>query len=404
MIAKMSRGSDARGLAAYLHGPGRANEHTFVRGGKTFSGGVVIGGTVPVADIASGKGWANDFTLAHRQRPRVVKNVWHASLRADPTDRRLGDGEWFQIGQQLADTLGYGSHPWVMVRHADDHVHIAVSRVSHDGSVWKASHDYRSVRPVIRAAEERFGLRRVPDLQQEPGPKTGLTQGEERRARRTHTVPGRAQLALAVRAAADLAAGHGREQFERELATLGVGYRLNQSPTTGRINGYSFTNPKHLDSAGQPVWFTASSIDRGLAWSKLAVHLDGPALHSPVRAPAVEPKKRFESKTSFESRCAAAAQSNGRAVFRRDRVHAARDEHTRHAAFWRGQPEIDPAKTAANKAAASRAEHEHAAALARMSHPTDIRDILTRRPQQQSTPTRSFRSTPPPERDRGYGR
>ena len=270
----MSRGSDPRGLAAYLHGPGRANEHTYVRDGKTFSGGVVIGGTVPVADVASGKGWATDFVLAHQQRPRVVKNVWHASLRADPTDRRLTDSEWFQIGQHLAETLGYAAHPWVMVRHADDHVHIAVSRVAHDGTVWKASHDYRSVRPVMRAAEERFGLRRVADVQQEPGPKTGLTQGEERRARRTHAVPGRAELAMKVRAAADLAAGGGRDHFERELAALGVGYRLNQSPTTGRINGYSFTDPGHTDQTGQPVWFTASSIDRGLSWSRLAPRLD----------------------------------------------------------------------------------------------------------------------------------
>jgi len=44
-----------------------------------------------------------------------------------------------------------------------------------------------------------------------------------------------------VRAAADLAVGWGREHFEREMVGLRVGYWRDQSPTTGRINGYSFT-------------------------------------------------------------------------------------------------------------------------------------------------------------------
>ncbi len=400
MIAKMSRGKDARGLAAYLHGLGRANEHTYVRDGKTFSGGVVIGGTVPVADVASGKGWATDFVLAHQQRPRVVKNVWHASLRADPTDLRLSDGEWFQIGQQLAETLGYSAHPWVMVRHADDHVHIAVSRVAHDGTVWKASHDYRSVRPVMRTAEDRLQLRQVPDQQQAPGPKTGLTQGEERRARRTQAVPGRAELAMKVRTAADLAAGGGRDHFERELAALGVGYRLNQSPATGRINGYSFTDPGHTDQAGQPVWFTASSIDRGLSWSKLAPRLDGPTPALPV--PAVsEPKKRFETRATYTTR----TQDESRTRYRTERVAVLTTERDSHHRFWRATPEIDPAKTIADEArraaAAARDEARHAAALAGASYPRPARDVLTT---PTRTPTTRNRSTPDPNRDRGYGR
>lgn len=44
MIANITRGDNPGNIGAYLHGPGTANEHTFQHQGKTYSGGVVIGG------------------------------------------------------------------------------------------------------------------------------------------------------------------------------------------------------------------------------------------------------------------------------------------------------------------------------------------------------------------------
>lgn len=356
MIAKITRGSDAVGLARYLHGPGRSNEHVYVRGGRTYSGGLVIGGTVPVVDDRDGSGWARAFKLAHKQRPRVQKNVWQCSLRTHVDDRRLSDDEWNQVADQLAERLGFAEHPYVVVRHADDHVHVAVSRVADDGKVWKGAHDFRAVRPVMREAEQRYGLTEVPDHQQAPAPKTGLTQGEERRARRTGQTPVRADLAMNVRAAVDVAAGSGRAGFEAELDRAGILYRANVA-STGRVNGYSFADPNRLDGDGQPVWFSASKLDRGLSWSKMAPTLDGPAKHRPAPGgKPVEPRKRLESGASFQRRTdEARAESDriGRNRYRHERTNALRGEQQQHARFWTTQPVTAPPKKTAPPAAVS---------------------------------------------------
>jgi len=342
MIAKITRGGSARGLAEYLHGPGRADEHTWRNEkGVTFAGGKVIAGTVPLADPAKGKGWAKDFQVAHSLRPGVTKNVWHCSLRAAPTDRRLSDAEWTQIGHRMAAGMGYAEHPWVLVRHADDHVHIAVSRVSHEGAVWKGSHDRYAVRPVMREVEARHGLVQVPDVQQAPGPQTRLTQGEHRRAQRTSEVPGRAELAITVRAARDLAAGTGRVGFETELDRAGVSWRVNVA-STGRVSGYSFATGE-MDTAGVPVAFTASQLDQGLSWAKLGPVLDGPRPALPVVDERWAPRKRFELPGTYKARRLALNED----TFRAQRSNAVTRERAGQRQFWAERPVIDPAKTAA---------------------------------------------------------
>ena len=387
MIAKITRGGSARGLAEYLHGPGRADEHTWRNEkGVTFAGGKVIAGTVPLADPAKGKGWAKDFQVAHSLRPGVTKNVWHCSLRAAPTDRRLSDAEWTQIGHRMAAGMGYAEHPWVLVRHADDHVHIAVSRVSHEGAVWKGSHDRYAVRRVMREVEARHGLVQVPDVQQAPGPQTRLTQGEHRRAQRTREVPGRAELAITVRAARDLAAGTGRVGFETELDRAGVSWRVNVA-STGRVSGYSFATGE-MDTAGVPVAFTASQLDQGLSWAKLGPVLDGPRLALPVVDERWAPRKRFELPGTYKARRLALNED----TFRAQRSNAVTRERAGQRQFWAERPVIDPAKTAAElrrtEEAATARQREHtpattstqatlwqngspAARLAGLSYPVD---------------------------------
>lgn len=43
MIAKITRGKNPGDIGAYLHGPGKANEHTYTVAGQRVSGGVVVG-------------------------------------------------------------------------------------------------------------------------------------------------------------------------------------------------------------------------------------------------------------------------------------------------------------------------------------------------------------------------
>jgi hypothetical protein len=46
VIAKITRGERAGDIAAYLHGPGKANEHEYTVGNVRHSGGMVIGGNL----------------------------------------------------------------------------------------------------------------------------------------------------------------------------------------------------------------------------------------------------------------------------------------------------------------------------------------------------------------------
>jgi len=357
VIAKITRGSSARGLAAYLHGPGRANEHAWrdEKTGRVRAGGRVIGGTVAGADKTSGRTWAREFEQAHRMNYAVAKQVWHCSLRAAASDRRLSDAEWARAGQLLAAHLGYGEHPWVMVRHAEDHVHIAVSRVNHLGAVWKGSHDWHKVRPVMREIERVFGLAAVPEQPQMAALKTKLTQNEHRRAQRLGVTPPRTELASRVRAARDLAAGRGRAAFEAELDLAGVAWRANVA-STGRMNGYSFATAA-VDKHGEPVWLAASKLDRTLAWKQLASALDGARRYPPH--PSV-PRKRLESKASHAARADAA----GLEVHRRKVERGLEHERSWHAQYWAAVGEINPEKARADQERAQFAEARRRAIIA----------------------------------------
>jgi len=439
VIAKISRGSDAAGLARYLHGPGRANEHAYRNEREVLVlGGKMIAGTVPGADKTTGRTWAKDFHRARQLRPKVQKNVWHCSLRADPNDRRLSDAEWTQIGITVAARMGFAEHPWVLIRHGGDHVHLAASRVSHTGAVWKGSNDCFAVRPIMREVERRFELRQVPDMARAPTPQTNLSQGEHRRAQRTQAVPGRAELAMAVRAARDVAAGQGRSGFEAELDRAGVAWRANVAPSTGRMNGYSFDTGS-VDGAGAPVTFTASQLDRTLSWTKLAAVLEGP-VKFPLPAPLpVEAKKRFERAATYAQRVTATQEQMAAAVaaahesYRAVRGGELVDERATHRQFWAQRPVIDPdpaeVPALTSQQAVLRSEvlrgfphrtqlYEDVLGLAQRARPKEQVDGLhnqgVRRRAAETTPrplpprtrraAEAARATPTQDRGRGLGR
>lgn len=274
MIAKITRAKDAAALARVLHGPGATRGHEYHdERGAVVAGGKVIAGTVPCLDPFSGKRWARAFEFARVVRPRVVRNVWHCSLWCAPADRRLTDLEWAVIGQVLAERLGYGEHPWVMVRNAADHVHVAVSRVSYVGDVWLGSYDYFAAGAAMRYIEATWGL--TPVSAPKPGTEGAVRprEAELRKHRREQRVPPRTELAGTVRQARDRARGKGVARFEAELTQLGINWR--KRVTEGdRIAGYSFQS-SGLDQAGTPVWFPAHKLDRGLAWPHLSHELHG---------------------------------------------------------------------------------------------------------------------------------
>jgi hypothetical protein len=168
MIAKITRGERAGDIAAYLHGPGKANEHEYTLGHVRRSGGIVIGGNLGREGHTDGASWAADLREAAGTRPDISKPIWQVSLRTAPGDRRLSDQQWQDAATIMAERMGYEEHPWVMVRHGEDHVHIVVSRVSDTAQVWHARQDFRAAQSAATALEKHFDLIQAP-RQKAPG-------------------------------------------------------------------------------------------------------------------------------------------------------------------------------------------------------------------------------------------
>lgn len=308
MIAKISTGSDPKGLAAYLHGPGKATPHSYRNeAGRLIVGGKVICGSVSVTEKNQLR-WGRDFERAAKSNVRVKKSVWHCSLRCAPGDRTLTDAEFSDIAQTVAERMGFENHPWVAVRHDEDHIHIAVSRVDFEGSTWKNSHDRWKVVEVMREVEQQHRLIQVASPERARGRQ--ISTGEQRKAERTGKVPQRDGLREIVLAARDISAGQGMEAFEavvdRNPFKATVEFRRNVA-STGRMNGYSFRMAGYNDAEGKPIWLPASKLSRDLSWSKLKKALDGDVPDR--RIPESElPKKRLERTAQFEERRQVAGQ------------------------------------------------------------------------------------------------
>ncbi len=292
MIAKISHGWRPHGLLHYLLGPGRYNEHRDPRVIGTWDGAPEL--HQPPRFRRGGQEWAEVGELAAdlsdpavaagiRLREPLLATVsggklrrgpvWHCSLRNSPEDRVLSDAEWVEVIEDLLDRNGMaprgddGACRWVAVRHAEDHVHVAVLRVRQDnGRKVSFSNDRFRARETCIAAEQRFGLRGT-----SPADRTGAhqpTRAElEKATRREVGEPSRVWLRRAVRVAAVQA--RNPEEFFARLTDLGVRYRVRES-SSGQLVGYSVADPDDVDASGEPIWFGARrSLARDLAMPQL---------------------------------------------------------------------------------------------------------------------------------------
>jgi hypothetical protein len=190
LIGKVTRGTAAGRLLAYLYGPGRANEHTDAH---------LVAGFGDPAELEPDRRHDGSADLRRLScllaQPLAAtagasydKPVWHCSVRAAPGDRTLSDDEWANVAAGILDRTGlapeddYCAVRWLAVRHAPDHIHIVATLARQDGGRPKIWNDFYRVREACRAAEERFGL-------QETAP-------EDRTAARR---PNRAESELAAR-------------------------------------------------------------------------------------------------------------------------------------------------------------------------------------------------------------
>jgi hypothetical protein len=267
MIGNITRGSNFGGLGRYLYATGKHHEaHVNPR--------AVAAGNVMRDDSREWRPWVADMQWCAQQRPDVSKPVWHCSIRASPEDRIMSDQEWGQIASEHIDRMGLQDHPWVAVRHGDDHIHIVASRVNGNGEVWHGKQDRPRNMSSMRQIEKRHNLIRLTG-DRDTSRLATVTRSEREKGKRLGIDPERAQLRDALHEAVAAAQGRGPAGLEAELASRGVLFRANTTKDGLKVQGYSVSKPGWRDADNKEVWLKASEVDRKLSWSKVSAQLGG---------------------------------------------------------------------------------------------------------------------------------
>lgn len=265
MIPRITRGSSAYGAMSYDHGPGRFEEHRNPH---------------KVAGNVAGRSWKERSAAidSHVQRmhPKLTNPIIRTSLRIAPEDRRLTDREWREVANEYVSKMGFADAPWEAVRHADDHIHLTMSRVNWDGKIVDQWRDKTRAQSAVRDIERRHGLLDASTRYKRDAPE--LSRNDRERAARESertgrtVVPEKAQLRERIDTARQSCDGT-RASFEEELRKVGVAARANVSKPTerhpqGKMNGYSYSLAGHTDRDGEQVWFKGSDLGQKYGWAQ----------------------------------------------------------------------------------------------------------------------------------------
>lgn len=249
MKAKVGRGNGFRGLLAYVFGVGQKGK------GDRAS---IVGGNMAATDP---RGLAAEFAVCRKLRLEVKNPVWHCSL-ALPKGERLDRTAWQRICKRHLQLMGIDdeNHMWVAVRHDDtdfDHVHLVVSRIGLDATLWHGRNDVKAAIKSTQTLEREFGLQLTPGLNSEPEhPKRA--KGEAARKKRTGQTSLKERMQVILNRAIRAGSFEGFVQICDE-----AGLQLVPNlASTGRMNGFSF----RLD--GEEM--KASDLGSKYKWAKLA--------------------------------------------------------------------------------------------------------------------------------------
>lgn len=300
MITKVVHGWRPGGLIAYLMGPGRAQEHQRPRVIASFDGRDAVW-----QPASTGPGeWDLELGPLIRalRAPAVAAGlleqadelgkrgyVWHCSARVASSDRVLGDGEWAGIARELLEGAGVASSAdpggprWFAIRHADDHIHIAVVLVRQDtGRRFWPYRDYPRLREAAARIEHRWGLTVTA-----PADGTAArapSRGEIEKAARHGREPARVELARAVREAA--VGSEDADSFIAALHAAGFLAELRRGPS-GDPLGFKVARTGDVSASGLPVFYSGSKLAADLSMPRLLARWtdapDATAVGDPAR-------------------------------------------------------------------------------------------------------------------------
>jgi hypothetical protein len=183
--------------------------------------------------------------------------VWHCALRAAPGDRRLSDGEWRELVEDVMDGTGIaprddnGGCRWVAVRHGEDHLHVVAVLARQDGRGVRRPWDFRRPREACHRAEQRYGLEATAAADRTAAQRA--TRGEvEKAARLGRPVP--------RGAASDGTGGRGGPPAPRGVPGLAApGRGAGERRQDGELVGYAVALAENRTGEGLPVWYGAGS-------------------------------------------------------------------------------------------------------------------------------------------------
>lgn len=304
MIGKIKKGHRMIGLIHYLAGPGRSNEHTNMH---------VVCSSELIATVTNGEtlNAQNTMALGHEmnhpkktfQMDNKRAHVFHVSLSLDPTMGVREDDFWetmvreYLQGMEMDGSDGKPPMRWTAIRHGvssngNDHVHIAVSMIREDGTWWSADKDLVRNSKVLRAMEQKHGLRVLGQGVKTQGYAEGELQSVARRramgkytqeakknpamvpwdqldkgaresmvAAQTAIEQPRHELALKVRAAG--AGAKSEAEYVRRLRGNGLLVRPYFSKgSTTEVSGYSVAlRPVHGE---RPIWYGGGTLAKDL--------------------------------------------------------------------------------------------------------------------------------------------
>lgn len=278
MVPDISTGGRTYGLLAYLHGPGRRDEHIDPH---------LVTAWLPELAPDPGRDRAATLkqladaldlpVLAVREDRRPARHVWHCPVRTAPGDRYLTDTEWSEVARRIVHATGiaeYGDDKacrWVAVRHADDHIHIVATLKREDGRSPRRHQDGIRAQAECRKIEKQWGLQIL-----NKGDGTAAqrpTSAERAKAERTgRPEPARETLREHVRQA--LAGAVDEAEFFHRLTEAGLRLEVRRAPS-GDALGYKVALPGDRNRTGKPIWFPGSRLAPDLSLPQIRRRLQG---------------------------------------------------------------------------------------------------------------------------------
>ncbi len=297
MIPHITRGGRMAGLAVYLAGEGRHNEHEnqhVVAGDPALmawhseevldrDSALVIAKHLDAPSRVFGTEVNAPLYEWDEDRQVRVKvgygdaHVWHCSLSLAAEEGELPDTTWSQIAQDFVRQMGFdddsGKAPcrWVAIRHGlstggNDHVHIAVNLVREDGTKAATWNDFPRAQTVAGRLERAYGLQVLESRDTGRGAR-GVTPAELDRSR-SGSARDTQRVTLARRVRACATASQDEAEFVRRLRRAGVLARPRfAAGRTDVVLGYSVAL---RPAAGEtPVWFGGGNLAKDLTLPRL---------------------------------------------------------------------------------------------------------------------------------------